>query len=571
MSDTASINAVTTPNIQGQKAPDNSVNVKIIDAPQNLELPAQKISGIVIRTESNGTLTIKTEYGIIKADVNGQIILENGAPIDIRLDGNLPPQSAILRALPVTAPPQNDAPIIQAQPIPAPTTLQALITDQIPVLLSVIPPTLMQVMSAPFLIAEDYTLTPLPPLLALSEINNAPILAPQNAQIMPSEITPPPVMTSSTAAEETILSPPITKIPFKTLAAYLISNPLQTPITLSDLTLSEDVQKQSFIQEARILHTNPPRIHINTNEHPPNLLSTDIGKIEARLEGFTAEKQLPILKITNEQAQEIFYAMNIPIKDAPIGTQITLEITKQTTANQIMWQPMSAPLLFMPDIWTTFQDIHQTLNQAAPQMAQAMSNIIPNASSPAQLGNGAMFFLAAMRTGDVQGWLGEKASEIIKRAGKGNLLTRLGQEFFTISRMSSESTNQDWRTLNLPLMWQNDIHKTLIHYRKEHGQDHGDNQSTKSQTRFIMNLSLTKIGKIQIDGLFREQESNSKRLDLILRSENSFSSAMKTKMRRLYTDALSETQISGELSFQDKPEYWVHIAKNTKPDYSADI
>ncbi len=571
MSDTASINVVTTPNIQGQKAPDNSVNVKIIEAPQNLERSAQKLSGVIIRTESNGTLTIKTEYGIIKADIDGQITLKNGAPIDIRLDGNLPPQSAILRALPFTLQPPNDVPIIQAQPIPAATTLQTLITDQTLVQLSVLPSTLTQVISAPFLIAEDYTLTPLTPFLTLNEINNAPIIAPQNSQITPSEINSPPVLPSSAAPEETILSPPITKIPFKTLAAYLISNPLQTPITLSDMTLSADVQKQSFIQEARILSTDPPRIHMNTDEHPPSLLRTDIGKIEARLEGFTAEKHLPILKITNEQAQEIFYAMNTPIKDAPIGTQITLEITKQTTANQIMWQPISAPLLFTPDIWTTLQDIHQTLNQAAPQIAQAMSNIIPNASTPAQLGNSAMFFLAAMRTGDVQGWLGEKASETIKSAGKGDLLTRLGQEFSTISRMSSESTNQDWRTLNLPLMWQNDIHKTLIHYRKEHGQDHGDNQSTKSQTRFIMNLSLTQIGKIQIDGLFREQASDLKRLDLILRSEDSFSSAMKTEMRRLYTDALSETQITGELSFQDKPEYWVHIAKNTKPDYSADI
>ena len=69
------------------------------------------------------------------------------------------------------------------------------------------------------------------------------------------------------------------------------------------------------------------------------------------------------------------------------------------------------------------------------------------------------------------------------------------------------------------------------------------------------------MGKVQLDGLFRPTQSTSDtgRLDLVVRTENTFAQSTQSEMRRIYAKALRNTQITGELSFQNNPESWVTI------------
>jgi hypothetical protein len=60
------------------------------------------------------------------------------------------------------------------------------------------------------------------------------------------------------------------------------------------------------------------------------------------------------------------------------------------------------------------------------------------------------------------------------------------------------------------------------------------------QTRFIFDLSLDALGKVQLDGLFR-----AKRLDLIVRTLTPFSLPMQQDMRRIYSGDARRDQHHG--------------------------
>ena len=114
--------------------------------------------------------------------------------------------------------------------------------------------------------------------------------------------------------------------------------------------------------------------------------------------------------------------------------------------------------------------------------------------------------------------------------------------------------------MNIPLFWEGDIQKIALHYRHDsgHSQDESD-QSGNKGTRFIFDLNLDAMGKVQLDGFFRPVSENGPRLDIILRTEERFSAAMQAEMRRVYMDAIKPSQVGGELSFQDGIDAWVMI------------
>lgn len=164
-----------------------------------------------------------------------------------------------------------------------------------------------------------------------------------------------------------------------------------------------------------------------------------------------------------------------------------------------------------------------------------------------------MMFVAAIRSGDFSALLSERRIDMLQRSGRSDILSRLTQDR-TTTRSEAASTSE-WRAIPLPMFWENEIHKITLFMRREQ-----DSQSQKDsengQTRFIFDLNLTRMGDIQIDGLLQD-----KRLDLILRSQMSLSKSMQHHMRQLYKNALDQSDMTGDLTFQGNTTHWVHVIK----------
>jgi len=215
--------------------------------------------------------------------------------------------------------------------------------------------------------------------------------------------------------------------------------------------------------------------------------------------------------------------------------------------------------------WPVLDDAYQALSQISPQAAQSLSRALPSPANPSQMGPAAMLFIAAIRSGDLASWLGDRRIDLLQRAGRGNIAGNLLQEAGNISRAGAEALSGEWRAVPLPMYWDNEIHKITLYTRKDDQSGQSDDPDKKGQTRFIFDLNLSRMGEVQLDGLLRDD-----RLDLVVRTGHPFSVSMQQTMKQAYTQALEETSLHGELSFQGDLKNWVNVLQQEKA-FGADI
>ncbi len=410
-----------------------------------------------------------------------------------------------------------------------------------------------------------------------------------------------------------------TEIPSIFITKQLISSPLGKAILSHTQTNNIEINSKNIeiIEEISITDITPPtainlNIAENTYYHPLDNIwvsyntVTDIGKniikqenigqLRAIIIGFSVDKNLPIIKIitpyTNNPTDidgetRQYYILDKYIKNIDIGTNIIFETIKK---NEIYTKPSSLNLqtqtqeisitgttnhlpFISSGIWNVMQEINHLITQIAPELSANFTNIIPNPSSPAQISNMALFFISAIKSGNIDNWLNSKIIDVIKDSNKSGLLSRLSTEFSMISRIYNETYGSEWRTTIIPLMFQNEIHKVIINYRREKNDQTEDIKDfVGEKTRFVVDLNLSNIGNIQLDGLFISNKNKKlNRLDLIIRTKQAFSETMKKEMRRIYSSSLNEIKFTGELSFQHNQNQWVNITSNVKSEFLKDI
>lgn len=297
------------------------------------------------------------------------------------------------------------------------------------------------------------------------------------------------------------------------------------------------------------------------------------GSLTAQVTG-TTPQNLPVLSVSWPTADgPLFYALQMRAGNMPPGTQIQIipqghiaqNAASAGTSGTTTLPPLNLPPAGAP--WPLMNELYQTLQQIDPQALRALSQTLPQSAQGIRMPLTAFFFIAAARAGDLSGWLGDKTIDSLRRAGKNDLLDRLGKEFKSLSKTLNEpaapqqqtSSSGEWRSMALPLLWGENVYKVLFHYHQEHA-DKGNPEDSDKLTRFIFDLELPRMGDVQLDGFHRAAQ-----MDLIVRTHSAFSKAMQYAMHSSYITALEEVGLSGELSFQSQPEKWVHI----DPDNAA--
>lgn len=270
-----------------------------------------------------------------------------------------------------------------------------------------------------------------------------------------------------------------------------------------------------------------------------------------------------------------FFVMQFPAPGLAPGTQIEFATMPGTASAAAGHQPLSTlpPLPALPPEsmpsylfgdfeWPALQAAQQIVAQVDPQVMQTLARILPNAAAPERIPAAALFFLAAIRSGDLGSLLGEKTLDILRRSGRADIISRLSRDFASLSPDGDSGVPaQDWRALAMPLFWQEDLHKMILYYRQGGQEGDKDGDKKESGTRFIFDLKLNRMGPVQLDGLHRAN-----RLDLIVRTENACSETMRNTMLHKWVDILEQAGMSGELSFQNKPEQFIKIAIPARPN-----
>jgi hypothetical protein len=393
------------------------------------------------------------------------------------------------------------------------------------------------------------------PILQSPQLFETPVLAQPDASTVHS--------VTQTQLPKDILSPMSQNIVANLIAAAVAPD---APTTATIVSKPASVQIHK-VETPPVLLLEPDTQAIAHVSLTPTIQESATSKA-ALVAGFIKDKPVITLFTPDGKPAQHLLLQTAP-ENIPAGTQ--LQITPPVISEQTALQtpaPLAAPfpLSFLtPDDWPTLNQVAQTLAQTNPQAMQSLASTAPTPAMPARFGAAALLFLAVVRSGDLSGWLGEKGTESLRRAGANSLLSRLSQEGNALNRLSAEPVSGEWRAVSLPMFWQGEFQKMALYYRHEQ-EDSKQDDDKNPFTRFIFDLSLSRMGKVQLDGLHRPQK-----LDLVVRTERPFSSTMQMNMRRTYTNALEQTSLSGELSFQNRPEQWMHITLKNKDLFAQEI
>ncbi len=607
------------PSVSPSPPPPEEIVVRLVELGAVLRTVerALQIAAEVTRRNADGTIVLKTERGEITIALRpGVPPPEPGQIVTVTLPPGAPPRQATItpapqapvtttpvpmpdetafytpRTIPVNAPPpatytaaQGLAPqplppeaIVRFFPLPGPlpeisiqaSSPQAPMSQQpgsVPVTLPSATPVLQQPVilpsasplsppagapyqnsaTPPSATPSMTTTAPAPPLPALLQgLMKAPAFlsqllapAPLPAQqsFSPAPAMPVPVKTATSFPAPAVLPPPA---PAQLLSAPVAFDAAVIAITSPDQTT--------------------PGVKIAL---PPNALQVTVTQhTQAALPVVTINPPVTAPAAASE-APGPAYVLSFPATNLPPGTQITLQPQSTVApapapATSSYNAPVTLPALMSGLTWPALDDllaVDMTAFARVSETASALSQILPNPARPGTLPAAALFFLSAIRAGDMNGWLGEKSIDLFRRAGKTEALQRLGREFTALRALMNEAAPaQEWRMMPLPLYSDQQVQKMFLYYRHNDRDAESADGERSRETRFILDLTLNRMGAVQLDGLVR-----GRKLDLALRTLQPFSEAMRQDLRQRYVHVLDVAGLSGELSFQSRPESWVKI------------
>lgn len=276
----------------------------------------------------------------------------------------------------------------------------------------------------------------------------------------------------------------------------------------------------------------------------------------------TTPQQFPVISLilpgmNNPQ----LFTLNFPATNLMPGAMLTVAPQPGASAG-LPAMPPTAFTLMSGFRWPVFDEFADLENMTFPHFptAQTLANILPQPGQPARLPAAALLFIAAVKAGDINAWLGDKNIEALRRMGKAEFVARLAREFTGLNKLASEPVTPEWRGMSIPLYNGGQVDKIHLYYRhSNHGNDRDQEQAEKGKgTRFIMDLSPSHMGPVQLDGYVRE-----KQVDLIVRTQKPFGAGARYEMTQRYIRALESAGFEGALLFQYQPEKFVNIAVRT--------
>jgi hypothetical protein len=210
--------------------------------------------------------------------------------------------------------------------------------------------------------------------------------------------------------------------------------------------------------------------------------------------------------------------------------------------------------------WDDYNEALKTLASIDPARFQSViQTALPQPG--AKLSNQILFFLSALKGGDVKTLFGDTASRLLAKERPG-LMSRLGADFKAMSSLAEHPQSGDWRLALIP-MWNGErLEQVRLYQKNAKGGGKDDEDDKDDGTRFILDLDLSNLGHLQIDGLMM---SSKNRLELILRTEQALPDDMRLDIIDISAEALELLGLSASISFQSRPEDFVQFPPNAPP------
>ena len=221
------------------------------------------------------------------------------------------------------------------------------------------------------------------------------------------------------------------------------------------------------------------------------------------------------------------------------------------TAAAALRAPGAAHDLIAAKTWDDLSEALKTLVGSDPaRLVQVAQTALPQPG--AKLSSQMLFFLSALKGGDLKGLFGDTTLRLIDKERPG-LLGRLGSDFQTMARLADEPQSGDWRLALVPLWTGEKLEQLRFFWRGGGGEEGGESEE---ETRFVLDVELSQLGRLQIDGLVKAKRHH---LDLIIRSDQPLPAEMRADIAEIFDTAQSTLGLGGQVAFQAAPGNFVAI------------
>lgn len=217
----------------------------------------------------------------------------------------------------------------------------------------------------------------------------------------------------------------------------------------------------------------------------------------------------------------------------------------------------STPLTSLAQKWTSLTQIFQLLMDAhegalpatlvshLPQLQTAQGQVQVNIQNA---GAGLFLFLAALNGGDFKSIIGEKDVRLLEKLGQTSLLNRAENEFGMLARLASQPPQQGWQTMFLPVLVNGQVEMMRWFTKREREKDKDGKERLDGVTRFIVEVTMSQLGDIQLDGLFKKH-ANNQQFELVVRSHLPLDAGIQQEIQQIYQEAQSVTGVKGSVIF----------------------
>jgi len=208
--------------------------------------------------------------------------------------------------------------------------------------------------------------------------------------------------------------------------------------------------------------------------------------------------------------------------------------------------PAPAPLargaaLLLAERWPALADALEVLEGRAPEAARALAEILPRPGP--DLAERIFAFIAALRGGNLWEWTGREAQRELNAAGRAALAALLGDDFAELSRLAAGDVGGEWRAVPVPILADGALQQLRLFYRGRRRATQ-DGRDGDPGTRLLIDVELTRLGRLQLDGLVQRQ-----RFDLIVRARQALAPEMRRDIAAIFHEAREAAGLSGDIAF----------------------
>ncbi len=236
------------------------------------------------------------------------------------------------------------------------------------------------------------------------------------------------------------------------------------------------------------------------------------------------------------------------------GTKLTLEVVGQPIPPQAVKDvALAQSTPYASSAWPAMEETLDALKFSDPSGAQRLLAALPSLTP--RLAANMAAYMGAVRQGDLKSWLGERTIESIERKSGRELVKRLESEFGELAEISARprsTSSGNWSSHIIPMMNGQHIEAIQLNVRNtpdevDDAQGQGGRKGKGGGTRFVVDLDLSKLGPMQIDGLMRGPE---KKIDFIIRTPAALPSEMRFGLNRIVENVTSASGLQGTVVFQ---------------------